>query len=112
MARRRVIFGCIVSLVALGAGGCPVVLDETVERPAAGQFWVAEYRGELSYFAPAARRGEAHAWIPIGTDDASWFVGPALYEYSEKGWTLIGDPQITSLDEVVQLHDPPPGMDE
>lgn len=112
MTLRCVLSGCVASLVALTAGGCPVVLDEIVERPNDGQVWVAEYQGELSYFVPAAHRGEASTWVPIGAPDASWYVGPALYEYSAKGWMLIGDPQITSLDEVVQLHDPPPAIDE
>jgi hypothetical protein len=90
--------------------GCPVpptLPDDRPESP--GMYW-AEYRdGELTLFELPRYRGEQGAWHTLGPDLPEWYGGPGLYLLSEDGsWSRLTTDRTLTLDEVIQLHDPPP----
>lgn len=90
--------------------GCPfdaagLIGGDTI----AGTYWV-EYRdGELAAFALPTYRGEAGTWHTLTTARPAWYTGPALYEVNADGsWERLTDDPNLTLDDVLQLHDPPP----
>jgi len=103
----------IVTPLALLAG-CP--LDASVLEPlpdVAGTYWVEYGDGELAVFELPEYRGEEGTWHLLATEQPSWYTGPALYEVGEDGsWVrLTTDPGLT-LDDIIQLYDPAPRVDE
>lgn len=120
---RRVAHLVIVStaMIAAGllAGCCPGFTDYLVlggqetPSPETGSYWVEMRNGQLHYFELPEERNVSGRWIALGDDLTDWFDGPAFYLYSaEKGWSRDPDAEGITLDDVLQLYDPPPAVPE
>ncbi len=91
-------------------GGCPAV-PEGIDLPAsvAGTYWVEYADGALAVFELPAQRGQEGVWHRFEAAEPAWYTGPAVYEVSEDGgWVRLSTQADLTLDEVLQLHDPPP----
>ncbi len=106
MLIRLVMSGC--SLLAVA--GCPV---DSTQLPAvdsvAGTYWVEYQDGQLSAYELPQYRGEPGTWRTLAVDRPDWYTGPALYEVNQNGsWLRLTVDDNLTLDDVMQLHDPPP----
>lgn len=123
------LIGGLSGTIALLAGGCPsegTFPPTGAPTPPPGRYWIAERDGELYYFDLPGQRGDSAEWVALRADDPhspahAWYLGEGLYEQREDlTWTLIelapsvagsSDANATdalTLDELLQLHDPPP----
>jgi hypothetical protein len=94
---------------ALLAGGCPVQSDVQVTTLPPGQYWVEQQAEKLVALELPAQRGDETRWTAVDEAAASWFDGPALYALSDEfQWSRDPTADGFTLDDVIQLHDPPP----
>lgn len=105
---------CMLSLGLFATGGCPLVLPETqlAPSPEPGTHYVARIEGELFYLQFPEVRGERHQWIEL-YGEGEWYTGEGFYQLSEDYvWSRdqeIGD---LTIDDLIQLYDPPPPVPE
>ncbi|MBU0640288.1 MAG: hypothetical protein KKB50_15585 [Planctomycetes bacterium] len=105
-------------VVAMLTGGClPIPEDLTLapQEPVAaspGTYWLDQQDGELFYFEFPPQRGTGGRWMLLDETVGDWFTGPGFYELSEDlSWSRDPDWDGVTLDEVMQLYDPPPAVD-
>jgi len=104
----------LLTAAALGPGGClwlapPVHELET--QPAPGSYYVEEHDGHLYYYELPAFRGAAGRWVEL-EDGGTWFAGPGWYRFSDDYvWSPDESAADLTLDDLIQLHDPPPVPD-
>jgi hypothetical protein len=113
-ASQSVLWLLLVSAGASAIGGCPlpVPVDEATLTPAPGTYFVEQREDKLYYYDLAVVRGAEGRWVALD-DDGMWFTGPGFYELSEDHvWSRDEDTEGLTLDEVIQLHDPPPAVPE
>ncbi|MFQ5806658.1 MAG: hypothetical protein ACE5I3_09430 [Phycisphaerae bacterium] len=100
---------CLLSVGGLVLGGCPLEappVDETA--PAPGTYYVEQWQGKLYYYQLAAVRGAAGRWIELH-EGGAWYVGPGFYRLSDdRVWSRDDNAEGLTLDDIIQLHDPPP----
>lgn len=109
-------FPVITLLVGLCAlGGCPmqsVPLDEQAVVLAPGTYYVEQYDDTLYYYDLAEVRGADQGWVPL-LDEGEWFAGPGFYRLSKDyTWSRDENAADMTLDDIIQLHDPPPPAPE
>lgn len=117
---RLIISAALSSLSLMAAGGCPMAveaLDTTLAGAdtvadagiAPGTYWVEDFESDLLYFELGRERGNEGRWIAIEDSDTSWYAGPGMHEFDPStGWRSKGRDAATSLDQLIQLHDPAP----
>lgn len=117
---RLIISAALSSLSLLAAGGCPMPvesLDPTLGGDdivagadiVPGTYWVEDFNGEPFYFDLGRERGDEGRWVAIEDADISWYAGPGMHEFAPStGWRSTGRDAVTSLDQLMQLHDPAP----
>lgn len=90
--------------------GCPIdATDGAVAASLAGTYWVEYRAGALEAYVLPEFRDDEGLWLTLDTEVPDWYTGPALYELSDDGtWARLTDGDLT-LDDVLQVYDPPPG---
>jgi hypothetical protein len=97
-----------------GIGGCPLTapLNEAMILPTPGTYYIEQCGEQLCYYELPAVRGTEGRWVAL-PDDGPWFTGSGFDELSEDHvWSRDEDAEGMTLDEVIQLHDPPPAVPE
>jgi hypothetical protein len=110
LARLLIPIAITIGLVLL-PGGCPVTVPQLeLSAPAPGSYWVTVQDGQLYYFEPAQERGDQGEWLALH-EDGEWYVGPGFYRLADDlTWSRDGELEGVTLDEALQLHDPPPAV--
>ncbi len=102
---------CFLSLVLLAVGGCPLAappVNDIMLGPEPGTYYVERLDGKLFYYQLERVRGEDGNWVLLN-EDGDWYEGTGFYELSEDyDWSWDEDAEGLTLDELIQLHDPPP----
>ncbi len=102
---------CLIGLGLLLVAGCPMAappIDDAMLGPEPGTYYVDQVEHKLFYFQLAQTRGEESGWVRLH-DDGGWYEEPGFYELAEdRAWSWDEDTEGLTLDEFVQLHDPPP----
>lgn len=114
MSRRAIQRGlwiCLSCAGLPGIAGCPLEPppdEQLAALPAPGTYYVAESGGTLWYLSLAEFRGEPHRWLPL-PEGGEWYTAPGFYRLSADGvWSADEESADLTLDELLQLHDPPP----
>ncbi len=119
-----IISAALSSLSLMAAGGCPMAVEALDPMLAGadfvagagivpGTYWVEDFEGELLYFDLGRERGDEGRWVTIEDADISWYAGPGMHEFDPStGWRSTGRDAATSLDQLMQLHDPAPRVPE
>ena len=114
----------IAALPLVLVAGCPVnpdVVDSGAGQSStvpyrtslAGDYWAEYADGTLAIFELPRYRGAAGAWLTAATPQPEWYTGPALYEVKEDGtWTRLTSDANLTLDDIIQLYDPPPAVED
>lgn len=109
---RYVMFAiCLLSFAAVGLSGCVWVgppLGEMDLGPTPGTYYVEQQEGKLEYYELPDVRGADGRWIELD-DEGVWFTVPGFYRLSEDYvWSRDASAEGLTLDDFIQLHDPPP----
>ncbi len=73
------------------------------------EYWVEYADGTLAMFELPQYRGQEGSWQRVARSEPAWYTGPALYAVDADGaWTRLTDDSNLTLDDVIQLYDPPP----
>lgn len=108
---RKTLNNCLLGVGLLTLGGClPLVPlpDELTTLPEPGTYYVERHAGQLYYYQLAEVRGENDQWVALSADGA-WYAGPGFYRLSEElTWSADESAEGLTLDDFIQLHDPPP----
>lgn len=117
---RLIISAALSALACLAAGGCPLAAESLDPTPAGddlvadagivpGTYWVEDFESDLLYFELGRERGDQGRWVTIEDADISWYAGPGMHEFDPStGWRSTDSDAATSLDQLIQLHDPAP----
>jgi hypothetical protein len=86
-------------------------VDEAGLAPAPGTYYVEQREGGLFYYQLAEMRGAEGRWVEL-YDNGAWFAGPGFYRLSEERvWAPDENAAGLTLDDIIQLHDPPPPLE-
>ena len=117
---RLIISAALSSLSLMAAGGCPMAVEALDPTPAGddfvadagivpGTYWVEDFDSDRLYFELGRERGDEGRWVPIEDSDTSWYAGPGMHKFDPSiGWGSTGRDAATTLDQLIQLHDPAP----
>ena len=113
--RHRVVGLGLLGIVVFGAGGCPMATplgDGTLLGPEPGTYYVERVDGKLLYYQLAELRGDDDRWAEL-SDESGWFDGPGFYRLSaDFVWSPDENAEGLTLDDLIQLNDPPPAPPE
>lgn len=101
----------LAGLGLLAVAGCPMtapLVDDTLLGLQPGSYYLDQVDGKLCYYQLPPWRGDESGWVALN-DDGPWYQGPGFYELSEDyGWSWDEARENLTLDEFLQLYDPPP----
>jgi hypothetical protein len=109
--QQRVVAFSVFITGLFGLGGCPQLApptDDVAIAPEPGRYYVEQFDGKLSYYRLSEWRGDESGWVELD-DEGTWYTGPGFYVLSDDYvWSRDEDTEGMTLDDAIQLHDPPP----
>jgi len=115
MNRFKRTFACMAPLMGLSlclVAGCPLapMVDGVSQGTEPGTYYVDRVDGALSYLELAGVRGGENRWVALAGSGA-WYDGPGVYRLSGgSAWSRDENAREVTLDDWLQVYDPPPAV--